>query len=172
MAATSFSLWAWLASTDTDPDLEALRGADLGPGSARAAIGPTAAGIDGFRRSHMGALEVQRLMQRMPTATRLAGHRDVQLVAMATHDGEESTDFVARTLGELAAAGPELRETLRAYIRAGCSATRCAQEMYAHRNTILSRLTRARDLLPGPLQGSVLEVGLALEIVHWLGPRA
>ncbi len=37
------------------------------------------------------------------------------------------------------------------------------------RNTVLNRLARARELLPVPLEGRGLAVGLALEIVHWLG---
>jgi DNA-binding PucR family transcriptional regulator len=76
---------------------------------------------------------------------------------------------VARTLGALAGADEDLRETLRVYIREGCSASRAARALFAHRNTVLNRLSRARELLPAPLQERGLQVGLALEIVHWLG---
>ena len=172
VAAGSASLWAWLASGDEDSDLAALDAVDLGAGGMRAAIGPTAEGIDGFRRSHMSALGVQRLMQRMPAERRIARHGDVQLVALASHDPDESADFVTRSLGDLATAPAELRETLRAYLREGSSATRCARATFTHRNTVLGRLGRARELLPAPLEGRSLEVGLALEIVRWLGPPA
>jgi DNA-binding PucR family transcriptional regulator len=39
----------------------------------------------------------------------------------------------------------------------------------SHRNTVLNRLQRAERLLPLPLAGRGLEVGVALEIVQWLG---
>ena len=32
-----------------------------------------------------------------------------------------------------------------------------------------ARLQRAQDLLPAPLEGRGLEVGLALEMAYWLG---
>ena len=41
--------------------------------------------------------------------------------------------------------------------------------LFTHRNTILNRLALAEKLLPAPLAGRGLEVGLALEIAHWLG---
>jgi DNA-binding PucR family transcriptional regulator len=41
--------------------------------------------------------------------------------------------------------------------------------LFTHRNTILARLSRAEELLPAPLDGRGLQVGLALEIVHWRG---
>ena len=40
--------------------------------------------------------------------------------------------------------------------------------LYTHRNTVLNRLQRAERLLPLPLAGHGLEVGVALEIAQWL----
>jgi DNA-binding PucR family transcriptional regulator len=71
----------------------------------------------------------------------------------------------------VAAAEPELRETLRVYVREGLSASRAARALFTHRNTVLNRVARAQELLPVPLAQHGLEVGLALEIVRWLGPR-
>ena len=99
----------------------------------------------------------------------LAGYEDVQLVALTAVDEEAAGEFVRRTLGDLAAGDPELRETLRVYIREEFSASRAARALYAHRNTVLNRLGRARELLPVELEHRGLEVGLALEIVAWLG---
>jgi DNA-binding PucR family transcriptional regulator len=127
---------------------------------------------DIVRRSHLHALATQRLMHRMPGDLRLASYEDVQLVALSAQDEEGTAEFVARTLGRLATADPELRETLRVYVREEFSASRAARALFAHRNTVLNRLTRARELLPAPLEGRGLQVGLALEIVHWLGPSA
>jgi DNA-binding PucR family transcriptional regulator len=171
VVASTHSLWAWYADGHA-PDLAAV-GAQLEhtPG-VRVALGSSAAGIEGFRRSHLDALATQRLMNRMPAQLRLASYEDVQLVALTSADEERAGEFVARTLGALAAADPELRETLRVYIREQFSASRAARALFAHRNTVLNRLARARELLPAPLEGRGLQVGLALEIAHWLGARA
>jgi DNA-binding PucR family transcriptional regulator len=170
VGASATSLWAWLA-VDREPDTDAVRAAlEASPG-VRVALGSTAAGIEGFRRTHLDALAGQRLMHRMPGELRVAGYQDVQLVALVAHDEERASEFVTRTLGDLATADPALRDTLRTYIREEFSASRAARALFTHRNTVLNRLGRATELLPGPLAGRGLEVGLALEIVHWLGPR-
>ncbi len=170
VAATTRSLWVWCADGDA-PRLDALQAHLRDAPGVRIALGTTAAGMEGFRRAHLDALATQRLMQRMPRELRLASYQDVQLVALATQDEEGAREFVTRTLGDLATADPELRETLRVYIREEFSASRAARALYAHRNTVLNRLARARELLPVSLEGHGLAVGLALEIVHWLGPR-
>jgi hypothetical protein len=54
---------------------------------------------------------------------------------------------------------------------ASSSAPRAARALYTHRNTILNRLQRAGRLLPLPLAGYGLEIGVALEIAHWLVPN-
>lgn len=42
----------------------------------------------------------------------------------------------------------------------------------AHPNTVLNRLQRAERLLPLPLAGHGLEVGVALEIAQWLSAQS
>jgi DNA-binding PucR family transcriptional regulator len=163
VAPTADTLWVWLASDQTSiPD--AL------PPDVRVALGTPHSGIDGFRRSHLNALVTQRLMRRMPNEVRVAGFADVQLVALAAQDEERASQFVNSTLGELAGAEPALRETLRVYIRERFSAARTARAMFTHRNTVQNRINRAEELLPVSLDEQGLEVGLALEILHWLGP--
>ena len=165
------SIWVWLAveSRVEGADPSSALPAD---GDVRVALGSVAPGMDGFRRSHLDALTTQRLMLRMPADLRLASYDDIALVAVSTQDEQLADDFVKQTLGGLATADPILRATLRAYIREGYNASAAARTMYAHRNTVLNRLQRARELLPRPLEGHGLEIGLALEMVHWLGvPR-
>jgi DNA-binding PucR family transcriptional regulator len=169
VVASASALWAWFATHEA-PDLGAVRAVAPAAG-VRAALGSPAAGIDGFRRSHLDALATQRLMHRMPSDLRLAAYDEVRLVALTTQDEERAAEFVARTLGELAVAPPEVRETLRVYVREGMSASRAARALFTHRNTVLNRVARAQELLPLPLPPHLLEVGLALEIVRWLGPR-
>jgi DNA-binding PucR family transcriptional regulator len=170
VAASVSSLWAWF-STDTGFDAGASRDAVAADSGIRVALGSTLPGIDGFRRSHHDAIVTQRLMRRMSSTVRFASHPDVRLVALAAQDDEDAADFVARTIGDLASADPELRDTLRTYIREQFNTTRTAKVLFTHRNTILNRLALAEKLLPAPLAGRGLEVGLALEITHWLGAR-
>ena len=171
VSASARTLWVWWSSPEAVlPAAEALDAAL--PDGVRAAIGTTASGLDGFRRAHLDALATQGLMQRMPADRRVARYEDVQLVALTAADDARVADFVTRTLGDLATAPDDLRETLRVYLREGSSASRAARALYTHRNTVLNRLTRARELLPAPLEDRGLSVALALEVVHWLGPRA
>jgi DNA-binding PucR family transcriptional regulator len=108
-------------------------------------------------------------MHRASTPPAVASYDDVQVVALATHDEERADEFVTRTLGDFATAPPELRETARVYLREQSNTTRTARVLFTHRNTILARLARMEQLLPAPLEGRVLQVALALEILHWRG---
>ena len=134
------------------------------------AVGPIGARVDGFRRSHFDAVATQRLMSWWPDLP-VARFADVQLVTLALQSEQRAREFVARTLGKLADADPELRDTLCVYIGEQFSAARAARALYTHRNTVLNRLQRAERLLPLPLAGHGLEVGVALEIAQWLGAR-
>ena len=168
--ASSSSVWAWLAAADTDTDTGALAAATAAHPAVRVAVGPAGAGIGGFRRSHFDAVATQRLMSRRPDL-RVARFADVQLVTLAIQDEQRAGEFVARTLGKLADADRELRDTLCVYIGEQFSAARAARALYTHRNTVLNRLQRAERLLPLPLAGYGLEIGVALEIAQWLGTQ-
>ena len=165
--ASSSSVWAWLAA---DTDASAITTATAAHPAVRVAVGPIGAGIDGFRRSHFDAVATQRLMSRLPDL-RVARFADVQLVMLAIQDEQRAREFVARTLGQLADADRELRDTLTVYIGVQFSAARAARALYTHRNTVLNRLQRAERRLPLPLAGHGLEVGAALEIAQWLGTQ-
>jgi len=170
VVASSSSVWAWLA-TAADTAAAVIAAATGQRPAVRIAVGPAAAGADGFRRSHFDAVATQRLMSRRPDL-RVARFADVQLVALALQDEQRAREFVARTLGKLADADGELRDTLCVYIGEQFSAARTARALYTHRNTILNRLQRAERLLPLPLAGHGLEIGVALEIAQWLGTQA
>jgi DNA-binding PucR family transcriptional regulator len=163
VVASASTLWVWVAG-EADPDVDALRAAL--PEGVSAALGSRARGVEGFRRGHLDALATQRLMHRSGHL-RVATYQDVQVVALATADEERAQEFVARTLGELATAPLELRDTVRVYLAEGMSASRAARVLFTHRNTVLSRVGRAERLLPEPLAGRALPVALALEIARW-----
>jgi DNA-binding PucR family transcriptional regulator len=167
--ASSSSVWAWLAAA-ADTGAPAIAAATAAYPAVRVATGPADAGTDGFRRSHFDAVATQRLMSRRP-GLRVARFADVQLVTLAIQDEQRAREFVARTLGTLAGADRELRDTLGVYIREQFSAARAARALYTHRNTVLNRLRRAERLLPLPLAGNGVEVGIALEIAQWLGTQ-
>lgn len=168
--ASSSSVWAWLAAA-ADTGVATIAAATGAQPGVRVAVGPASAGADGFRRSHFDAVTTQRLMSRRP-GLRVARFADVQLVALAVADEQRAREFVARALGKLADAEPELRDTLCVYIGEQFSAARTARALYTHRNTILNRLQRAERLLPLPLADHGLEIGVALEIAQWLGTQA
>nr|WP_026909816.1 PucR family transcriptional regulator [Patulibacter minatonensis] len=168
--ASVSSLWVWIPGAD-GPDVAVVRAALDGLADTRIAIGTTARGVAGFRRSHLDALATQRLMHRTADDVRLATYDEVQVVALATQDEERAREFAERTLGDLADAPHDLHETVRTYVREGFSASRTAELLFTHRNTILNRLGRAEDLMPAPLTGRTTQVAVALEVVRWLGPR-
>ena len=134
------TLWAWLGS-DGEPELERLREAIVltGP-NVRVAVGPTAAGVTGFRRSHAAASSIQALLAGNPAGERLALYRELEVVALAAQDRDRAADFVAATLGPLAAddaGASRLREEpLRVFLDEAdkrpyggattCTATRCS----------------------------------------------
>jgi DNA-binding PucR family transcriptional regulator len=102
------------------------------------------------------------------TRVRLAQWESIQLVALVSHDEAGAREFLRHTLGDLADADPELRETLRIYLREQSNAPRAAKVLFTHRNTVLTRIARAARLLPKPLNHNSLEVAVALELAAWI----
>lgn len=166
--ASAATLWVWVPGTG-GPDLARLERLVSELPGIRVAVGPTAGGIDGFRASHLAATATQRLMVRIASAVRVAGYDAVEIVALVTADESRAAEFVSRTLGGLETAAPALRETVRTYLRMRSNATRAAEALFTHRNTVLARLNRAEQLLPRPLEENGLAVAVALEVVHWRG---
>ena len=82
---------------------------------------------------------------------------------------EDTAAFVDDTLGEFAHAEAALLDTVRTWISLQCNTSRTAEALYTHRNTVIRRLARADDLLPRPLDESLLDVGVALEVLRWRG---
>jgi DNA-binding PucR family transcriptional regulator len=174
LPAGTSTLWAWLG-TDRDPPTDALRDAiaDAQP-NVRVAVGPTRTGITGFRRSHAAALAIQRLLAGHPGGERLALHHELEVTALAAQDQGRAAEFVATTLGPLAADDPNaarLRETLRVFLDEAENAPRAAARLHTHRNTVLQRVARAAELLDHRPGERRLALELALELAHQLGPR-
>lgn len=164
VVAAATTLWVW---TPNQVDAAAVAAGTFG--DVRVALGPRAAGLDGFRRSHLDALTTQRLLARLASPLRVATYEAVALVALVTQDETRATTFVRETLGALERSGEELRATVSTYIELGCNASRTAERLFTHRNSVVRRLARADDLLPRPLAENLVQVAVALEVVRWRG---
>ncbi len=134
---------------------------------ARIAIGATAPGIEGFRRSHRDALTTARMIIRLESPHRVAFFTDVEMVALLTENAEGADDFIQRTLGNLESASPALKTTLLTFINQQCNASRAARLLFTHRNTLMNRLETAQRLLPRPLADTTIHVAVALEAQQW-----
>ena len=166
--ASAATRWVWLPGRDS-PDLtRAAAAVEQLPG-VRIAVGPVAAGIEGFRRSHLDAITTQRMVVRMGSAQRVASYEDVELVALVTADPEGADRFINHTLGDFESASAELHESVLTFVTEQCNASRAAARLYTHRNTLLRRIARAEELLPRPLATTSVHVAVALEALRWRG---
>jgi DNA-binding PucR family transcriptional regulator len=164
--ASAATRWVWVAgAVDTDVLLRSVAAMP----HVRIAIGPRGAGVDGFRRSHFDAITTQQFMARLHSPQQVALFTDVQLVALITADTDRAAEFVKHTLGDLESAGPELQDTVRTFVVSQCNASRAAERLFTHRNTLLRRLARADELLPRPLAESSVDVAVALDVLRWRG---
>ncbi|WP_285033387.1 PucR family transcriptional regulator [Mycolicibacterium sp. lyk4-40-TYG-92] len=162
--ASTATRWVWAPGPVDVDSLTHAAGRDV-----RIAIGSTGAGVDGFRRSHFDAITTQQMMARLHSPQQIAEYTDIELVALLTADADRAAVFVKRVLGDLETASPELRSAVRAFVRAQCNVSRAAVTLFTHRNTLLRRLARADELLPRPLADNSVEVGVALDVLHWRG---
>jgi DNA-binding PucR family transcriptional regulator len=169
VVAGAAALWVWLP-VGTAPRTEDLAGPLAATPDVRVAVGRPGADVEGFRRSHLDAATTQRMLARLTSPQQVARYEDVQLVALLTAEPTQVEEFLADTLGGLLTADAEVREAVGAYVRELGNASRTAQRLYTHRNTVLRRLARADELLPRPLAENVLGVAAALEVLRWRGP--
>ncbi|MGW0314926.1 PucR family transcriptional regulator [Streptomyces flavidovirens] len=174
--ADNTTAWVWfaLADEDTPGRAEHLREALDRPQDVRAALGPPAPGPQGMRRSHLGALQAERIARH--SGQWLCDYQEVRLVALATAEPEHAHWFVQDVLGPLASEGDrmrELRETLRVYLAEERSLRTAADRLHVARNTITYRVKRAEELLPAvTTAGNSLELRLALEIAQRMRPQS
>lgn len=167
--ASSATRWVWAAGALTG--ISALNNDTDSFSTVRIAIGPTADGLDGFRRSHFDAITTQQMMARLHSPQQIAQFSDIELVALLTAEPDRAAEFVNHHLGDLESADHELRETVRVFVNEQCNASRAAAKLYLHRNTLLRRLARADELLPRPLAENSVAVAVALDVLRWHGNR-
>lgn len=108
-------------------------------------------------------------MVRLGSTQRVARFTDIELVALISTEPEQADRFITHTLGDFASADAELRQTVLTFIHQQCNASRAAEHMFLHRNTLLRRIARANELLPTPVADNGVHVAVALEALRWRG---
>lgn len=168
VVASEATRWVWFKDI-AEIDSEQVRRVLEDTPTLRVAVGTSARGVEGFRNSYEEALTAQHMMVRLRSRQQVALFEDIQMVALLTQKQGQAEAFISHTLGAFASAGSVLRDTLLTYINEQCNAARAAQQLYIHRNTLLSRLDAAQRLLPRPLERTTVRVAVALEALKWFG---
>jgi DNA-binding PucR family transcriptional regulator len=138
-------------------------------------IGMTAAGVDGFRRSHNQAQMARSVAvagsQQGPTVL-AAADPGLSMAALLAGDVDKAREWVADTLGDLAGHNENdarLRETLWVYLRCGSSYKLASEELILHFNTVRYRVRRAVARRGRPIDDDRLDVEAALLLCQWYG---
>ncbi|MEV6683632.1 helix-turn-helix domain-containing protein [Streptomyces erythrochromogenes] len=165
LVASTAALWLWMPADRTPPVSVIERELTDLPG-VRVTLGRPAKDLEGFRRTHLDAAASQRVLARLGSVRAVARYEDVQLVSVLAADLAQAEQFVADTLGELATADTQLRETVLTYVNERFNASSTAERLFTHRNTVERRLARADQLLPLPLAQNAPSVAAALMLVQ------
>ena len=146
---------------------EALKRSGTARTRVRAGIGGYHAGLRGISRSYLEAqqaIDVGRKLRPDAVAHR---HDEVIPHLVLAQNPRLAERFVAHTLGALLQGGPRNREqlmdTLEAYLELG-SVKEAAAELKLHRHTVLYRLDKLRELLPGDLDSPAARLRLQLAL--------
>jgi len=163
--ASTTSRWIWLSGS-TPADLHPVEKVLVKADGVQSAAGRAGHGLDGFRSSHQDALGAQAMVIRLGSARRFTAYADVELIDALTRDRASAERFVANTLGPLAEADEALRETLLTYVQCGFNTTRAAATLYAHRNTVERRVSRANELSTVKVEDNPTHVAAALLVLE------
>jgi DNA-binding PucR family transcriptional regulator len=162
--ASTTSRWIWLSGptgADMLPVEKVLSRAD----GVQSAAGRPGQGLEGFRSSHRDALAAQTMILRLDSDRRFTLYADVELIDTLTRDRATARRFVINTLGPLAHADEALRQTLLTYVQCGFNTTRAAASLYAHRNTVERRVSRANELSVVKVEDNPTHVAAALLVL-------
>jgi DNA-binding PucR family transcriptional regulator len=166
-------MWAWFA-VDRELDLDALErcAADQLREGQGLALSIPGIGLDGFRGGHRQALRVRRFAELSQADGGVVRFDEVETLCVMSEDPELLGDFVERKLRALGAASPNarrLRETVLVWLREGGNASRAAERLCTHKNTVRNRLQRAEQLVGRSLDEDRLGLELALTMVQRVG---
>jgi PucR C-terminal helix-turn-helix domain/GGDEF-like domain len=161
------SVWAWFGGRERPAygDLERLLVTAGAFAGVVLALGEPARGIEGWRVTHRQAQAALLVALRRHEPTGVVRYGEVALLAFALKD-----EALARSLVEIYLApldrqrdgGQGSRETLRAYLAAGRSASSSAAALGVTRNTVENRLRTVEGCLGRPLPTCLSEIEVAL----------
>ncbi|WP_137726131.1 PucR family transcriptional regulator [Prescottella subtropica] len=155
-------VWAWIVHDAADIGIDDV------PAGVRIAVGDTAPGIDGFRRSHREAAAAQRIAETAVAGAPVTRYTDVEVVSLLSASPEATRVLVERELAGLLGADPasgRLRDTLRAVLGCNGNHEAAARRLGIHKNTVRYRMQRIEELLGGDPSTRRLPLELALEWV-------
>lgn len=164
-------VWGWIAddAPDAGPPTVAQR---MIPTGVRAAVGGSAAGIEGFRRSHREAQAAQRVAETGRRRDAVTHYPDVEVVSMLSADRSAMRALVERELGGLLgddAVSARLRDTMRAVLSCNGNQEAAARRLGIHKNTVRYRMQRAEEILGVELLEHRQKLELALESLDVFG---
>jgi DNA-binding PucR family transcriptional regulator len=166
-------MWVWFA-LDRQLGLNPLarRVADQLREGQGLALSIPASGLEGFRGGHRQALRARRFAELSQANRGVVRFDEVETLCVMSEDPKLLADFVERKLGGLAAADHgtrRLRETVLVWLREGGNASRAAECLRTHKNTVRNRVQRAEELVGRPLDEDRLGLELALTMVQQVG---
>ena len=168
--AARFDVW-W--GSFVDPVTDELERYEP-PRGVQVAFGKGGKGVAGFRSSHAQALQAARISSLAGgDASPVTSYADVELVSLLASDLPRARAFVAAQLGPLAEPSEQaerLRATVLAFLTSGGSATRAAETLYVHQNTVVYRVKKAEELLGHRVTERPVELTAALTLAAALGP--
>ncbi len=159
--ASNTSRWIWLSGPET-PDLRPVVKALQDMRQVQTTIGRPGQDLEGFRSSHLDALAAQAMVIRLGSDRPLTAYADVEMVDALTRDRASAQRFITNTLGPLAEADATLRDSLLTYVQCGFNTTRAAATLYAHRNTVERRVSKANELSVVKVEDNPTHVAAAL----------
>ncbi len=138
------------------------------------ALGIPGFGLEGFRGGHRQALRARRFAELAQSESGVIRFDEVETLCVMSEDPDLLADYLQRKLGPLAGDSDNLqrlRETVLAWLREGGNASRAAERLHTHKNTVRHRLRRATQLLGHPLDEDRLGLELALTMLARVGSR-
>ncbi|MFL6060327.1 MAG: PucR family transcriptional regulator [Marmoricola sp.] len=171
--------WGWIPlGTRSKAVADPAALTDLDVTGIRLALGVPAPGVEGFRSSHLDALQAQTVALVAGDRARAVtayGDPEVRAAALLCADLEATRRLVRTALGALAEeseSAERLRETLRVFLSTRNSFAATAELVHLHKNTVKYRVDRAVELRGRGVDEDRLDLELALIACRWLGTAA
>lgn len=173
--STKGTWWSWLGASAAplESELAAVTSASLD--GVLIGVGEPSRGRDGFRRSHLQAVEAQRTgcLVEHPSAGAVR-HRDIEVAALLCSDPERARRLAVERLGPLTVrddTSRRLRETVRALLAHGHNRGQTARALNVHIKTVTYRVAQVEELLGRDLTKDTSDLDTALLIDRTLyGP--